>query len=1493
MPGLIAVGDVELEVNVTRAAGYGPEVVTGYGVEVRGRIDLGRTRYAVRAAMPQAGPWAVEILDAGPVDAGPAPTLPELAGFAGFDHVQVLAALPGALVDLTEAITVSRVRLLVDPVAQSLVRVDCTLTQSRDWPVVDGAVTVTGGRVDVQIDRRPDGGWTTSGVLRGSVRLGDGDGALTFEAVMSVPVRDGELWTLALDETTPLRLPSMAQALALLGGGDVDLPDGLASMQGLVITRFAIGVDPTQYTIGHLSLAFEQAGTSWVVIEDGLEVSDLSAAFVVDPTTTPMSVVGSITGTATLSGRPVDVSAIRNDVDDDWQLLVAFAKPVHVGGFGDLDAWLAGDRARDALPPTLPAAGGFTLSRLYLTFRNGGLALFGFTIHAPGQWAIVPGRLALEDAEVTLQLPYPVVADGVLGVASGVLAIGAARLRLAARKPDAGHPWVFTADLDEDRTFDLADVSPAALPPDARQLGVPAAITLHRLNVRGVPDTGALHFDARAATDWSLSFGATRFALTAIGATVDIPDRDSPTTATLTGDIDLAGLRARLTMQLGASQTVLTGTLTAQEAAAVSIGRLTQEVGGRAGWTAAAPPAIASLGFSGAAAYLNLSTARLMLYGRFGEGTALAADAFLYLARGPKRMAYAVALSLGPAFRFDTLLPAAWGVDDHLRVTRARAVICDLADTTLGELAREAGELLADADPAFPAPLAGLDAESMTLGTGFSLVASVDLTRATLFSRLAQIGTAGAPATLTVAALVDRAEPDRTVFTADLPDITIAGTVRLTHDDAHPGIHLSYRPARADRFALHGRVELLALFGRTYRFDVELTVDDAGLTTSVQQRGTQDLDEPFGLPGLRLTGVGLDVAYRWAPPATSSIGLRGRVLLGPAPHSGEADNRLDCAAELALHDGAPVLLDIALARDWSLGAFLAQCLTGSAAAWPGDFVEIRLRAGTRLYYYDEAPDPGRRYAPGHHDGFHLDARLTLTLFTEIDLHAVVSVLRDPATRRFNRISGSAVLDHPLDAGFLSLAGSAKPAGSATYTGGPALSVETGPAAAIRLATGVNFLGEAFGVVDVAVTSGAHGSRSFHGRLRAAKSLAPFGVLDCGFRYTVRPGPAGGTFAIEQWPAFDWAGPLIDFITAIKDMATSTTCGVLTKLVANTPFTTTLTLNPVVGLVDDHLRFTLQGRYALTLTKSGVEFLGADFPTFDVDIPVATRWDDLPSTLAAGIGRASSQFAAAMMRNPVKIAIFLAVVVGPDALEVVKVLLCNELVDAIAVTCVEVALTVLTTLLAGSGVLAAAAIAILLAAVTAAAGGSKPDEGDGPPPGTPMLHATAFTDGAVTAVWSAADRSASYTLGVFGAGRLLHSAEVGLLLSGRVPVDADALAAGHYEVRVQATRNKLHGGWSAPLTLTKPAAPAVSLAYDHPWLTAAATAVADVDTYTFRFTDPHGARIGADEQVRSAYPNTCATRAPVPAPVDGAYTATVRVTHAGQFPARGAPPRPTS
>ena len=121
---LVAVGDIELEVNVTRAAGYRPEVVTGYGVEVRGRIDLGRTRYAVRATMPQAGPWAVEILDAAQVDVGPAPPLPELAGFAGFDHAQVLAALPGALVDRTEAITVSQVRLLVDPVAQSLVRVD-------------------------------------------------------------------------------------------------------------------------------------------------------------------------------------------------------------------------------------------------------------------------------------------------------------------------------------------------------------------------------------------------------------------------------------------------------------------------------------------------------------------------------------------------------------------------------------------------------------------------------------------------------------------------------------------------------------------------------------------------------------------------------------------------------------------------------------------------------------------------------------------------------------------------------------------------------------------------------------------------------------------------------------------------------------------------------------------------------------------------------------------------------------------------------------------------------------------------------------------------------------------------------------------------------------------------------------------------------------------------------------------------------------------------
>lgn len=1368
-PGMSVTG-LEATLTVLRAPGL------VFGGELRGTILLGQRPYRLRAGIPAQGPWYVEFT-------GTLPTFTELAQLAGFGTRDATDALPR---DLPATGAPSRIALRVSDGA--LIGVSCTLAQSADWVVVPDHLTVSGWAVDLEL--RKGASWTASGVVRGSALVGESGGA-AFDAALPFPAQAGAPWLLSLDTERPIRLPSLSQALALFGAGS-PLPAGMAELTGPQITRLAIGMDPTTMAVTGLGMAFAQPEGEWKIFE-GLAVRELAGSLVLD--TEASDVQGHGRGAVLLCGRSVDIAAVKDPEVPGWMLFIAQNGPVHIPGLDALDSWLA--PGGGALPAGLPLTKGADLSEVRVIFAaDGSVAWFGFSLDVPDVWTILPGRLALTSLIARAQVAVPVSAATTVGTVIALLTIGGATIEVGAEHPAPNAPWVFTGRLRAGDAMDLlgaaAQLSPsgAAVPALPHDAGLPAAVTLTALDIRAVPETGELHLSGSAGLDWRVPFGARELILGSVGGSLDVPGRDKPVRGVLTATLRYPGVQAEVSLVLD-GRALLSGVLTPVEAAGASLAQLT---GG--GWAALAPAALAAPAFDTAAVQLNLTDGRMLLYGRLGTGTAFAADTLVYL---DTTGSYAVALRLGPAFRFAMILPADWHLDDRLQATDVRVVACDLPGTTFGRLAQTAEQELHAVAPDVRAPLAGL-ATDKELSKGFSLVARIDLLRPILFARIIQIGSADGPSALWLTALVDRADPARTVFTADLPDITLGGTVVLTHDDAHPhGLHLSYQPGHGDRFELAGRIRIHALFGTDFAFDVGLTVDDTGLVTRARQ-GTEAIDKPFGLP-LRLSGIAVDYACRWAvPPAaprTCALSLRGRVLLGPAPKAGERDARLDCAGMLVVRDGSPVLFETVLAADWSLGAFAAQCLTGSAASWPGDTVELTLRKDSRIYYAAAASD-------GHAAGFTIDARLTVTLLTPIDLHGTVSVRRDPTTGAYDGITAAIALDHPLDLGFLAFAGSSRDA-RGPFKGGPTLNVSTGTAVAVGLGAGINFLGEAFATVAVAVSARADGGRQLRGRLTAARELAPFGRLDCAFRYTTHPGRAS-EFSIEDWPAFTWAAELINLVGAIKSLAgAGSRCGTLTGFVVRNSYSSTYTVTPSVVLDGGALKFTLTGTMALSM--AGIEFVTMDFPAFTVSVPSTTRFDNLPSVLAEGFASGSAGVASALLRDPVKAAIFLALVAGPDAADIVRVLLCEGLVDGAAVVATDAAVAALT----GTGTVIGAALIALLAGIVQAAVAKHGDEPatppDDPAPAAPTLRSVSFDGTRVEATWTEMSRASGYTFVLTDpSGREVVTQKLGLVGSTRFALEGDALVPGTYQVTVRAVRGMVTGPWSAAAPLTVPEEP---------------------------------------------------------------------------------------
>lgn len=1282
----VALATPILTATVTRASGHGPVPVTSYSASVRGRLRTRMGAYAVEAEPDDDGLWWFTI-----TETERRPGTGVLAALGGLNESQITQLLPVTLSALGELVTPTRAVMAVDPGAPGVAEVWFVLGQTAPWPIANGLLTLSNWEAEVEI-APGSAGWHATGTLTGDITLTLGDVPTTMHVQLRLPAGEGDRWTLALDERTPIQLPTIGQALALLGATPGRLPTALDTLSGLTVTAFAVSVDTLAARVEHLSLMCEQAG-DWVIVPDaGLRVTGVRLALAFSPGPPPVCVAGQVSGTVTLAGTPVDALMSKNADDEAWTLRIGWSQPVHVPGLDRLDAWLAKDRVPAALPGGFPLASGLDVRDVVVRFAaDGGVRSISGVLTADDIWTVVEGRLSLTDVRAEVTVPYPLSGATVTGRVAGVLTLAGVSVGVVAERPHDGKPWQFSGRLLDGVAIDVVAAANQvaasggyALPGGAVSRGLPSTITVKQADVLAVPQTGRYRLSGEVGIGWNVTVGGAALTLAALTAEVEVLERGQPPVAAIGASLDYAGIRARLLMRLGGadSPVVLNGAIT--DASAVRIADAADGIAtGGTAWSQAAPPGLPALTFTrDVAVHLDLGRARFLLYGTLSYGSTPTAEALLYCAAPAETGAwsYAVVLSIGSGFRFQDLIPALSVIDDNLKVTEARLIVCDLRGQTLAILAATTNTLLATLDPGRARPLRNLDAEPLALNSGAYLNARIDFGQTSLFSRLLEIGDPTAPPTIRVSALVKRSDPAATTFEADLPLITLGQRVAFAGTGGRAGLRLTYSAAQAHRFTLDGRIRLLDVFGTTYAFDAALTVDGTGMTATIAQTG-QSIAAPFGIPGIALSNLKLNVAYTWgATPGARSTRfvLGGELRFGPAPSGNLPDTRPVVHATLALRDGVPVLVHAALAADLPIADFLSQCLTGSG--WPTDFTDLRLMTGSRISYYAAQADPQGAFATyegvTYTDGFTVAATVRVTIVTPTTVTGLITVTRErPEDTGFTSLNAALRLTQPIDLGVLSLAGAAAmPPATGGYTGGPTLALQIGRAPKLALATGVNLLGAPFVSAEVTVRKGTDGGTRLTGTITAGRPVEPFGTPQFGFAYASHPS-GQPTFTIENWPRFSWARQLIDFAAKIKEICGQggSPCGRITEAV-QAACDPEFKLTPAATLAGTDLRFTLTGSYTLTMRGAATPFLTATLPPFTVNVPITTSWESLPGAFVVGFAAASADIVKDLLRHADQAALLLAMLFGPQALAVGLKLACDSLVDSAVATAAEAAWT---------------------------------------------------------------------------------------------------------------------------------------------------------------------------------------------------------------------------
>lgn len=1470
----LAIGAPTLKLVVSREKVPDGTIRTSFDAEAVGTLVLGSATYHVKLGF-YLNDYAFLVIGG---QAG-VPQTQALSAAIGFGNSAISAALPSPLLTLG-SIQLSEVGLEIDLQSRSVASVHVVVGQTQPWTIA-GVATLDQWKAFVRLQRSANG-WAASGAVEGSIALGSGANRVQLAARISLP-RTSDLWTLALAEGSSVYIPTVGELLALIGSG-ATLPAGLSSLGGLTITRFQIAFDAQASSIAYLAFASEQSST-WIIIP-GVSISNLQTSLSFLPTPSPIRASGMLHGVVNIAAQSVDVSLIKNDFDGDWLLQAAYAAPAHVPGFSSLDAWFSPDASRQYLPSNLPLAHGFDVSNVQLKFAgaNGNLSEIGFQILATDVWPLIAGKLEITTVFAQISVPHPTDTTRLTGTIGGSVVVGGALIALSGTKPAENLPWELAGSLTESFDIDLLDAANAiststfALPRDLASFGAfPAKVTLQTADVRAIPATGLFHFDGLVTFTWTPSLGGLQLSFEQLGGTIDVAKTGDPVVVRIAGTLAIAGLRAAVGLQVGSAstETILAGSITAANASSVNFPQLADGIGATGTsekWNSLIPAGMAPMQISSAGiVYANFTRNEFLLYGTLQNFGA----ALLFCRKSGARWNYAFAASLTTgtesAFRFAQLQPSLSVIDDTVTVHAARLIISNLPETPLSQFATDANSALQAAAPGTPSPLGVLDATSGSLRLGALFVAEIDFTAPSILKRILDVGDGAVPARAYLSGILDHSNPVNTKFAADLPDITLFDTIRLTHNSAYHGVHLEYVPAQAHEFKVFGRI-VIELFGSSYGFDITASVNDDRFVVSAVTPTSQSLT-PFSLPGIRISSLALAAEIDFAKPAVPSrdgqpgraaqskstrFTLQGTVIMGAAPQQGQPDHRLYLSTKLFLSDKQPALLLVTIDRDLSIVQFLSQCLTGSGAEWSSS-IDLVIQPPSAIFYYRAANDPdhalatldGRTFT----DGYHIDALLRITLLFDIQVHGRIDILQD-ANGNTLGVQASIALTSPLELVFAQLCSSTRSPADGPYQGGPSVVFKTGAGAYFGADAGINFLGDPFGTFRVLIHADSAGARHFAGHLSAANEIAPFGALALDFEYIV-PSQGPASFHLANWPDFTWERELVNLAKAIKDAYNASQiggCDALGDLIAERTFTTNWSFSPHVNFDGDNLIFSLSGSYLCTLTGTTSPFVTVEFAPFDLRIPKTTRFSDLPEAIASGVAAESIAIIGKLLSQPEKIALFLAIVFGPRAAGYAAQLLCKGLTDSGVPGAADAASTAFDSA-AGAGGGGAAGLSAGLAAAAGAVssifgggGGSGTGSGTAPdtsPQAPPSLTCT-YANGTFTLRWGAARYVNGYQVELRGPAAqspAVFAASLGSnVYSLSRAVVSSSLAAGTYTAAVRGIRGSLQSAWTtAPIS--KPQPPATTLTFQVssvglPELTASCPAVQGA-TYGFEMFAPDG------------------------------------------------------
>jgi hypothetical protein len=1330
-----------------------PYIITG---QISGDINIGTTtNLAVTLSIPLSGDWLLNVSS----DNARLPTLSDLASFiwpqGGHSEQDLLAPLPEGLENSNLAIILKQIEVGFNPFTPSLSLVSFDLSQDGIWEILP-VFQVSEWTVSMTVDVADN--YNITGLLHGYMQIGD---VAHMEATLPIPA--GETgWTINLKEGTTVDFPGIGELLKLIGGSSVanGLPESFNTFGSFSLEVLSVNFNPSPAVIN--SFEFQMTGKEdWVVLQDFLSFSDISAQLKVQKSNEVYQSTGDFNGFVNIFGYDIWLQAVKENVTDPWIFRLAVEQEIHIPGLAELASWMLPDTMVSYIPETfMPFGEGFDLTVLNIDFdlTSEQLNSIDFSIVNSAPWNAIPGYVTLDNTVLASQVTVNDTdsADSTLAVHIGTdLTIGdTATISFTADYVSAVPHWSFTAKLADQVTFNFADLLTAihldtvfSIPAD---LGLPT-LTIQSLNGSMVPETGKFYIDGSVIVlpsqppaegtqaDWSVPFLGLQFKMFGLTAKVDFknlspedPQNKNYFKANLGAFLDMNTLQLYVGLQLGSSGTdnIFTGTLTVSQLQTLQINQFGDGlVAGQNGatndnqfpdnnqWSKLTPNDMTLVQYAGAFVYFNQTQNKFFLYGgisNFGDAIFLSQNT----GQANDQRGYIFSFALADNFKFSDLFAGLAPIDSILQISNAGITVTSYTVASATALVQQIDQIISVSDKpgAITNPIKQGNLPAGPVNQGVHLYGRLLLTGPlfSVFTQLDAADTTGLDVTLYAFFSTD-AEPAKgsvkTIFQATFaPFSLIQNLVTFTGASGAPGVMMQYTQADASEFKLSGTIGF-NVFGGSYQFVGDLLVNDDQtrftVTTTPDTSVTIQLFPASMPPIFVLKQLGLDVIYYFQTQQRTEkyleLNVTGKV---------ELVNTIFLTSNLYLLGGTPVLALTTLTQDFKISQLIGN-LVGNNQVWDTTVFDITFKADTpqqhaRIYYYDASADPESKVntsGNNFRNGYNLDATIDLTFLFTVTILMKINVETNVG------MEASVGLTEPINIFILELASKQKATtGNKKYINSPTLTLNTkhGPTQ-FGFSTGFNFFEYPFGTADVTVGNkdlgGGKSETKIQAHLVADEAVPIFGDLSVDFSYCRSEG-----FVVNDWPDFTQIYEDVQNIINIADEVTdlmrsadpTLVCGAITNLIAEAAyenkFNMSATFDTEPGGIDGYsLFFVLNGQFKVLV--AGQEVTSIPFPnTLRIPLPDGTSFDNMGAYIADAIKASATSFVQSLVNNGEQWAKLAGILFAQQAAELAAQWLCEGLIDAITAEAVAAAgAAVLTATEAGLGIAAAVGAGIAAAA----------------------------------------------------------------------------------------------------------------------------------------------------------------------------------------------------